>query len=37
MAGLHTAGVIREAAGNLYGTTPLKGSDDGGIVFEVTP
>ena len=32
-----TAGVIRDAAGNLYGTTPLQGSGDGGIVFEVTP
>ncbi len=31
------AGVIRDASGNLYGTTPLKGNADGGIVFQITP
>jgi uncharacterized repeat protein (TIGR03803 family) len=34
---LPNSGVIRDAAGNLYGTTILKGSAGGGIVFEITP
>jgi hypothetical protein len=28
--------VIMDAAGNLYGTTAY-GSDNGGLVFEITP
>jgi uncharacterized repeat protein (TIGR03803 family) len=31
------AGVILDAAGNLYGTTFSGGSDDNGTVFELTP
>jgi hypothetical protein len=30
------AGVIRDAAGNLYGTTFSGGTNDG-LVFEITP
>ncbi len=31
------AGVIFDAKGNLYGTTPFGGSDDVGTVFQLTP
>jgi uncharacterized repeat protein (TIGR03803 family) len=31
------AGLIRDSAGNLYGTTIYGGTYDGGAVFEVTP
>jgi uncharacterized repeat protein (TIGR03803 family) len=34
--GLPTAGVIRDAAGNLYGNTLLGGVLGAGVVFEVT-
>src|SRR5664280_3872238 len=32
-----SAGLIFDAAGNLYGTTPHGGTYEGGTVFEVTP
>jgi uncharacterized repeat protein (TIGR03803 family) len=32
-----TAGLIMDEAGNLYGTTPAGGENDGGITFELTP
>jgi uncharacterized repeat protein (TIGR03803 family) len=32
-----TAGLIPDAAGNLYGTTLYGGTDDKGVVFELTP
>jgi uncharacterized repeat protein (TIGR03803 family) len=32
-----TAGVILDASGNLYGTTPSGGRSDQGIVFELSP
>ncbi len=31
------AGVVRDSAGNLFGTTNLGGIDNGGTVFKVTP
>jgi uncharacterized repeat protein (TIGR03803 family) len=31
------AGLILDASGNLYGTTGIAGSADGGIVFKLTP
>jgi uncharacterized repeat protein (TIGR03803 family) len=31
------ASLTRDAKGNLYGTTPLGGSSNAGVVFEVTP
>jgi uncharacterized repeat protein (TIGR03803 family) len=31
------AGLIMDAAGNLYGTTRLGGTNNSGVVFEVTP
>jgi len=31
------AGLIRDASGNLYGTTRFGGSDRRGTVFEITP
>lgn len=31
------AGVVRDHAGNLFGTTPLNGFDGGGLVYEITP
>jgi len=31
------AGLVRDAAGNLYGTTEVGGMDDGGVVFELSP
>lgn len=34
---LPNSGVIRDAAGNLYGTTILKGTAGGGVVFEIKP
>ena len=30
-------GIILDAAGNLYGTTPGGGSHDVGMVYEITP
>jgi uncharacterized repeat protein (TIGR03803 family) len=30
-------GVIRDSAGNLYGTTFLGGTDNGGVVFKLSP
>jgi uncharacterized repeat protein (TIGR03803 family) len=30
-------GVIRDRAGNLYGTTPFGGQTDAGVVFEIKP
>ena len=30
-------GLVRDAAGNLYGTTPIAGTGDSGTVFEMTP
>jgi uncharacterized repeat protein (TIGR03803 family) len=35
--GFDPSGIIRDAAGNLYGTTSDGGSANLGIVFEVTP
>src|SRR2546428_8142216 len=32
-----TGGLTMDAAGNLYGTTFLGGSGDGGVVFMLTP
>lgn len=34
---LPTSGLMQDAAGNLYGTTALGGSNYGGIVFEISP
>jgi uncharacterized repeat protein (TIGR03803 family) len=34
---LPRGGLIQDSAGNLYGTTIGGGSNDGGIVFEITP
>jgi len=34
--GTPASGVIADSSGNLYGTTSLAGSDDQGIVFELT-
>ena len=31
------AGLVRDAKGNLYGTTPFGGANGFGVVFEVTP
>ena len=31
------AGLLRDDAGNLYGTTEVGGMDDGGVVFELSP
>jgi uncharacterized repeat protein (TIGR03803 family) len=31
------AGLVFDAAGNLYGTTPIGGANGVGTVFEVTP
>jgi uncharacterized repeat protein (TIGR03803 family) len=31
------AGVIRDSAGNLYGTTELGGTRNTGVVFKITP
>lgn len=31
------AGLLRDSLGNLYGTTNEGGTDDGGILFEITP
>jgi uncharacterized repeat protein (TIGR03803 family) len=31
------AGLVRDAAGNLYGTTETGGDNDGGVVFELSP
>jgi uncharacterized repeat protein (TIGR03803 family) len=31
------SGVIRDSAGNLYGTTQIGGNDNGGVVFKLTP
>jgi len=31
------SGLVIDASGNLYGTTPLGGTTNGGVVFEVTP
>jgi uncharacterized repeat protein (TIGR03803 family) len=31
------AGLIMDAEGNLYGTAPAGGTDQGGVVFELTP
>ena len=36
-AGLPVAGLIRDAAGNLYGTTVAGGPQNGGTVFELSP
>ena len=30
-------GVVRDQAGNLYGTAPIGGADNHGVVFELTP
>jgi uncharacterized repeat protein (TIGR03803 family) len=35
--GIEPAGLIIDAAGNLYGTTYLGGADNYGTVFEITP
>ena len=35
--GQPSVGVIRDAAGNLYGTAPLGGTKGGGVVFKLTP
>jgi uncharacterized repeat protein (TIGR03803 family) len=35
--GLYPDGVIRDSAGNLYGTTEIGGAGLDGIVFEITP
>jgi uncharacterized repeat protein (TIGR03803 family) len=35
--GLSAAGVILDAAGNIYGTTELGGTGSNGIFFEITP
>ena len=35
--GYCAAGLILDAAGNLYGTTQYGGSDDRGVVFKLTP
>lgn len=32
-----TFGLVLDPAGNLYGTTPSGGTDDFGVVFEITP
>ncbi|MGC9949501.1 MAG: choice-of-anchor tandem repeat GloVer-containing protein [Bryobacteraceae bacterium] len=32
-----TAGVVRDPAGNLYGTTEFGGDNDGGVVYKVDP
>ena len=31
------AGVVRDSAGNLYGTTPYGGTKDTGVVFKIEP
>ena len=31
------AGVVRDAAGNLYGTTAHGGATDAGVVYKITP
>jgi uncharacterized repeat protein (TIGR03803 family) len=35
--GFNPSGIIRDAAGNLFGTTSDGGSGNLGIVFEITP
>jgi uncharacterized repeat protein (TIGR03803 family) len=35
--GFNPSGIIRDSAGNLFGTTPNGGSANFGTVFEVTP
>jgi uncharacterized repeat protein (TIGR03803 family) len=35
--GVPTAGLVRDAAGNLYGTTEYRGTSDWGVVFKLDP
>jgi len=36
-SGNQTVGVVRDAKGNLYGTTLEDGSDGNGVVWKLTP
>jgi uncharacterized repeat protein (TIGR03803 family) len=35
--GIPTAGLVMDGHGNLYGDTPIGGSNDGGVVFQLSP
>jgi uncharacterized repeat protein (TIGR03803 family) len=35
--GYSSAGLVSDSVGNIYGTTQYGGSENGGIVFEITP
>jgi uncharacterized repeat protein (TIGR03803 family) len=35
--GYSSAGLVSDSVGNVYGTTQYGGSENGGLVFEITP